>query len=151
MDKIKEIVGLSLIVVWLGSMVYGVITDVMDRNSEQSIQEQIATLNGIEGNLKKLTQYVQQQKDGLKKSEAVLKSLRAQQDNLRPLVEGDRQVIEALFQYQDERNRIVVWKERVIGLFMGIAGSLIATVIWGLIRRRVANKKIQPTANASAD
>jgi hypothetical protein len=55
-------------------------------------------------------------------------------DNLNiSLVKADREVVEAIFTLQEQKERRSAWSERFIGANFGVISSLVATVIWRLI------------------
>ena len=49
------------------------------------------------------------------------------------LVKADREVVEAIFTLQEQKERRSAWSERFIGANFGVISSLVATVIWRLI------------------
>lgn len=112
-------------------------------------QTQIQQLNQTEKNIKQLLQFVESQKMTLRNTEDTISSLRAEQEKLKPLVESDRSVVDAIFRAQDERNSANIWRERWIGFGLGIAASLLASFLWfivTLLLKHRHNKALNPDA-----
>jgi hypothetical protein len=82
-----------------------------------------------------LREFVIEQKESMKQSQQSLSELKAKQEQLKPIIEADQKTIEAIFALQAEKNKKNVWLERAIGFFIGIAGSLVASLIFSYVRR----------------
>ena len=111
-------------------------------------QKQISQLDEMRSNIKKLLKFMDNQKKTLQETEDTISSLRSEKEKLRPLVETDRAIVEALFKAQEERANSNIWRERWIGFGFGVVASLIASFIWfvaSLLIRGKHNKQIQPT------
>ena len=57
---------------------------------------------------------------------------------------------EALLQLQAEKQQSQAWANRLIGFFLGIAGSLIASLLLTVTRRRRSNKANSADAKSHA-
>jgi len=99
-----------------------------------TLTKQIEALDEFEANLASLMVFVDQQKRELRNKEELITRLENEQSRLQPIVEADREVVEAMFRTQAEMQRADVWLDRLIGFFLGIAGSLLATLIWAALR-----------------
>lgn len=122
-----------------------------ERLREQNLtyEKQLETLTQVQSSIDNLKLFVSNQKQQLQEQQAVIQGLKTEKDKLQPLVEADKQVVEALFRIQAERNQSSVWFERLIGFLIGIVSSLVASLIWSAVRLRRSNKVLQPTGPAS--
>lgn len=112
-------------------------------------QTQIHQLNQTESNIKQLLQFVETQKMTLRNTEDTISSLKSEQEKLKPLVESDRSVVDAIFRAQEERNRASIWRERWIGFGFGVAASLFASFLWfvvSLLMKHRHNKALNSDA-----
>ncbi|MEM9509900.1 MAG: hypothetical protein AAGA16_19820 [Cyanobacteria bacterium P01_E01_bin.35] len=95
-----------------------------------SFSKQIDKLNSTEANLKELITFIESQKTQLRQSQDLLESLNEEKNQLEPLVEADRKVVEALFEIQAREVEENKWTERWIGFGFGVVSSIVATTIW---------------------
>lgn len=98
------------------------------QNMNYSVQAQ--KLEETKSNLQALLQFVEEERISLAVSEQALRSLKQQQEQLRPLIESDRETIDALFAAQEARNQTAQSNERWIGFALGVISSLLASFIW---------------------
>ena len=97
---------------------------------------------------------INSQKKALRETEDTISTLKTEREKLQLLVESDKAVVEALFKAQEERTSANVWRERWIGFCFGVLASLLSSFLWFAISILVKgrhNKKMQPTADVSAD
>jgi len=109
--------------------------DNKQKQESLTYEKQIESLNGVVKSIDTLREFVVEQKESLKQSQQSLSELKAKQEQLKPVVEADQRTIEAIFALQAEQNKKNVWLERAIGFFIGIAGSLVASLIFAYVRR----------------
>ena len=95
---------------------------------------QIEQLNQTENGIKQLLSFIEHKKQNIREAEDTVASLKKEQEALKPIVESDKAVVEAIFQAQEKRNLKNVWRERWIGFAFGVAASLLASFIWFVIR-----------------
>lgn len=100
------------------------------RKQNISYQKQVQDLNQTEKSIKSLLVFIDEQKDRLADTEDTINALKSEHQKLKPLVESDRQLVEAIFVAQEERNLASVWRERLIGFGFGVLASLLASTIW---------------------
>jgi hypothetical protein len=110
---------------------------------------QLQRLNATEKSLKDLLEFVSSQRTKLKDAEKVLETLKEEHAKLRPVVEADRKVVEAVLQAQSDQQSVSVARERWIGAGMGVATSMFATflcsvLVWVYRRYRPAVPPIPP-------
>ncbi len=104
-------------------------------------QTQIQQLNQTEINIRQLLQFVESQKSTLRSTEDTINSLREEQEKLKPLVESDRTVVDAIFRAQEERSNGNVWRERWIGFAFGVVSSLLASFLWFIFSLLIKHKR----------
>jgi hypothetical protein len=114
-------------------------------------EKQLEVLDNVQSSIDNLKLFVARQKTQLQEQQAVVEKLKSEQSVLKPVVEANKEVVEALFKLQAQHNSANVWVDRAIGFLLGIVGSLIASIIYTAVRRNRHNKQIQQTADASAD
>lgn len=125
----------------VGFLVLTIIDPFRNKEAERKRQESVSYIGQMESLLKvqvslfELGKFIEQQRERLQESEDLMNSLKAEQEKLKPVVETDRQVVEAILELQSQKSRNEVWKERGIGFFSGILASLIAAFIPRLLSR----------------
>jgi len=103
------------------------------------MQVQIERLNRAGNDLKELEAFFEAQQRKILRSQELLKTLELEQANLQPVVEANRAIVEAVLNAQAASEKRDRWTERLIGFLFGIAGSLIASVIWSRFQRSREN------------
>jgi len=126
--------------VFLGSGLFAGYADSKFRVEEQHRHESLATysqqlqqLDGVQQNLKDLSEFVSQQRTRLQESEQVVSKLQEEKERIEPLVQADRKVVEAVFQLQELRTAGAASLERWIGFALVIGASLLASFIYSVI------------------
>jgi chromosome segregation ATPase len=109
--------------------------DYQKNQNALTYEQQIESLNDVVKSIDTLKEFVVEQKENLKESQKSLSELQAKQDQLKPVIEADQKAIDAIFALQAEQNKKNIWWERAIGFFLGVAGSLVASLIWSYMRR----------------
>jgi len=107
------------------------------REQNLTFEKQLERLENIQSSVKDLADFVSQQQKQLETSRNTLLNLEREKEKLEPIVQADREVVEAVLQLQAEKELSSVWFERGIGFMLGIAGSLIASIIFATIRKRM--------------
>jgi len=102
---------------------------------------QINQLNETEKSLKTLLNFVESQRDKVTQNEQSIKQLETEKQKLEPLVNADREAVEALFKVQEERAKANASQERWIGFGLGILASIIASFIMVIGRYFIASRK----------
>jgi predicted ATP-binding protein involved in virulence len=110
------------------------------RKQSLTYERQLEVLNQVLSNINNLKNFVNLQKNKLQEEQAVFERLKKEKEKLSVVVKADRQIVEALFRIQEERNRTRVWTDRLIGFLLGVISSLVATVFWSAFRVRRTKK-----------
>lgn len=106
------------------------------KEASQTYERQLETLAGVQRSIDNLRDFVAAQRAQLQEQQAVLQGLKEEKEKLQPVVEANKEVVEALFRIQAERNSQGVWLERIIGFALGVVSSLVASLIWSAVRLR---------------
>jgi len=138
-DKFRLIIAVIAVlaatasVVIRGSSMY---LEYKEKQESLVYEKQLASLNDIEKSINTLGKFVRDQKKTLKASRTAVAELQQEHQKLRPVVEADRKVIDALFQLQAEKQQKSIWLDRALGFFLGIASSSIASLLVMRVRRK---------------
>ena len=158
-ELLRKRPALTLIATLIGAGIaaFGIYSDESGRRAaEQHRRESLATytqqlqqLDGIQQNLKDLSDFVSQQRTRLHESEQVVSKLQEEKKRLEPLVQADRKVVEAVFQLQEQRTAGAIGRERWIGFGLGVGASLLASFIYAVVvfvwRKPRKNDAVQDT------
>lgn len=134
-EHIAQVLALMASIIGLLVSAGQVYFDYQKKQEDLTYEKQIESLNNVVKSIDTLREFVVEQKENLTKSQQSLSELKAKQEQLKPVVEADQKTIDAIFALQAEQNRKNVWWERAIGFFIGIAGSLVASLIFAYVRR----------------
>ncbi|SDW28646.1 hypothetical protein [Nitrosomonas oligotropha] len=94
---------------------------------------QVRSLDETRKNLNALIEFVDSQKQQLETSHQALQAIKSEHERMKPLLESDREVIDAIFAAQETRNQSAQSTERWIGFGLGVVASLIASFLWAAI------------------
>jgi 2C-methyl-D-erythritol 2,4-cyclodiphosphate synthase len=153
-DKVRRID--TIIATWVGVMVAitalsgTVIKYFSGESKNPTFEQQISKLNETEQSLKTLMQFVQDQQKKLKESQNVVADLKSQHEKLKPVVDADQKVVDAILDAQATRSNVHVWRERGIGFVLGTLSSMLAAgLIWA--GAKAWNKLRTPPIQAVAE
>ena len=139
--KVQIWITLAAALVAVPFAIYDTSKKEKDRQSNLVYHKQIESLNNVENNIKDLLAFVEIQKKQLRQSQDVLTELKKEEQNLRPIVETDRGVVNAILEAQAKQTKQDLWKDRGIGFALGILASLIASILFSAIRKVRQDKK----------
>jgi predicted PurR-regulated permease PerM len=105
-----------------------------------SYNGQMDELNKVEGSLKNLLSFVNQQKESLSESQTAIHRLKKEEQQLRPVVEADRKLVEAVLASRAQADSRAAWKERAMGFAIGLLSSFLASLIFEYVRRSRASR-----------
>ena len=132
----------TLIIINLPDIVVSIRTaELLIPDKTKPYSTQVEELKNTEKSLRNLQVFVTEQKEKLIESEKILQNLKDEHNKIKPIVEADKRIVEAVFQTQEKRQRISIWVERALSFIIGIGASLIASQIrqWW-VKRKSANK-----------
>ncbi|EQB9045484.1 HNH endonuclease [Vibrio cholerae] len=90
-------------------------------------KSQLSQLDETEKSLRTLLEFVESQRLSVTQRETAIQKLESEKQKLEPLVNADKETVEALFKVQEERAQKNADKERWIGFGLGILASVIAS------------------------
>ena len=112
------------------------------RQTNLSYSAQLNSLNQIEKNLGSLIQYIETQKIKLKESQDVINQLQSEHERLKPIIDADKQVIDAIFGAQEARQQKGRYIGYAISFTVGVISSLTASfIVYVIILRRRKRKE----------
>lgn len=95
----------------------------------------IESIEEIGKQLSQLSQFLEKERARLADTETTIRSLKDEQTKLEPVVRTQRETVEAILAAHSERTARHAWKERVLGFTLGVIASLIASFVYGYLRR----------------
>lgn len=110
------------------------------RAQNLTYERQLEVLDQVQSSISNLKDFVNTQRKQLQDQQAVLEELKSEKQKLQPVVEANKQTVEAIFRIQAERNRAKVWIERLIAFVLGVASSLVASAIYSTVRLRRSSR-----------
>ena len=120
-------------------------------NTKVGMDKKIEELSNIQLALSTLTNYVESQKDNLETLSRQKQSLEVERERIQKILDVDQEKLEALFEYQNAKQRQSAWFEYAISFLVGVLSSSLVTFITISFQNKKHNKSIQPTADAAAD
>jgi hypothetical protein len=88
----------------------------------------ISNITRMGGELNKLSEFLKQEQTKVAQSEAIVKRLQVERNDLKAIVAADRETVNAVLAAQARNNGS--WKERVIGFVSGVAASILAAWLY---------------------
>jgi hypothetical protein len=95
----------------------------------------INDLEKMEESLKSLITFIDNQKNAIIQTKQSIQELQKQKVELEPIILSQKETVEAIFREQDKRNFEYRLIERFIGFGLGVIASIIASILYGLIKR----------------
>jgi len=118
------------------------------RRENLSYVAQGEALNKVKDSLNSLLEFVDSQNVKLRESEDLVNHLKTEQEKLRPIVETNRQVIDAILDLQYQKSRSDVWLDRGLGFLTGILTSVIAAFLLRFFDKTKRVAVMQETAES---
>ncbi len=128
-----------------------------ERKTNLSYTTQLESLNQTEENLKNLISYIDNQKVKLKESQDIITQLESEHARMQPIVNADKEVVDAIFGAQEARQSKSRRLGYIISFVLGVMSSLTATFIVYVIaiRRRkndrLPNQNMDPIVTTPVD
>jgi hypothetical protein len=108
-------------------------TQIKPTDHESQFRDQIDELNKVESSLLSFIEFVRIEKEKVIETENTLLKLRNEKDELEPIVNTNRQTVQAILDVHRRQNEVSVKRERLIGFALGVVSSLAASVLWELV------------------
>jgi hypothetical protein len=103
------------------------------RKDSADFVDQLATLDSTQNNLRQIMEFVENQKSKLKESHDIVDSLEQKKHDLTPIVQAQKEIVDAIFAVQEKRQSDSVSRERWIGFGYGVLASIVASAIWTMV------------------
>lgn len=107
----------------------------------ENYEQQQDILRQTEINLNSLSAFITSKKAEIEATQALIKNLEQEKSELEPIVNANKEVIEAIFTQQRKDFEKSIWIERGISFGLGILASLLASIIWHFVTRFKTPKK----------
>lgn len=136
----RPVLAVFLTINLLGLLTVSIV--LTERNRQQNSQElvnprlaaldtdsQLKELDSIQSGLENLLIFVDEQRKKVLVEQEIVNNLKKEKELLEPIVESDRQIVEALLQIQEQnalRNR---WKDITIGFISGFISEIIVGIL----------------------
>lgn len=104
--------------------------------TNNSIEEKINEIKTIGNSLDQLKEFMGQQKQIIITQEETINKLKKQNIELEPIVNSNQKTVDAIMAESERKVQKSIWKERSIGIFLGIIASLISSLIWSKISKK---------------
>lgn len=127
----------STVAILLGvcaSLIYGIADAESGRKNAPDFvatyEAQLDQIDRVASSVKNLQEFLDAERSRIEASQKAISTLRAEEAALRPVIEAERQAIDAIFALQAEKQAQNVWWERSYGFISGVVASLLASLIW---------------------
>jgi hypothetical protein len=117
-------------IVLLGVAIYYFFFREAEPELASTVQERIAALDRSAAELRGLSEFIADQKRMLEEHERVLQTLRAEEEELSPAIQANRQTVNAILAAEAKRQQDGVWWSRIEGFGMGVLSSMVASLLW---------------------
>jgi tetrahydromethanopterin S-methyltransferase subunit F len=114
------------------------------RLASSSYSQQVIQIRQLENNVTELLSFLDSQKKMLEDTQDTILRLENERKKLKPLVESDKQVVEAIFRAQEDRIASGALRERIIGFALGVLSSLVASFIWLVSVKLISMRRSKP-------
>lgn len=111
------------------------VRDVISTNKHPpppSYELQIKSLDQTRDSVEQLLKFIETQREQLTASQRAIDALKTEEDRLKPLVEADKKVIDAVFAAQEARNEQAQRRQTWLGFVLGVLSSLMASFVWSI-------------------
>jgi hypothetical protein len=120
----------GLVAFW--AFVYLIQTPPRDRAEDYAVI--ITNIEDIGNKLVDLNVFLKRERDRVEVSEATLRRLRDEKTELEPMVTAQRETVNAILAAHAKATASRVWKERFLAFMTGILTSLLATLLFELLK-----------------
>lgn len=98
------------------------------------LTSKIDLLNSVEIDLKQLIKFIQDQRDELSSNEKILTDLKKEHDELKPIIESERDLVNVIIDQVTKTNRLIKIRGYIASFFLGFAASLLASYVFGMFK-----------------
>jgi len=98
------------------------------------LTSKIDLLNSVETDLKRLIKFIQDQRDELSTNEKILTDLKKEHDELKPIIESERDLVNGIIDQVTKTNRSIKIRGYIASFLLGFAASLLASYVFGMFK-----------------
>ncbi|MEP7012903.1 MAG: hypothetical protein ABJC13_21485 [Acidobacteriota bacterium] len=104
-------------------------------SSVSEYSEVIDKISSLGKELGQLGRFLDRERSRVAATEDTIRKLGEERARLEPLVQTNRETVDAILGAHANRAARTAWKERLIGFALGVSASLIASFIYGYFKR----------------
>lgn len=134
LDNWLTLLGLAGTIIWLFN-VYVLQEQVAPNPSTDEYSVVIERIAAMGKQLSELSRFLEKEQARVADTEATIRKLDQEKSKLEPLVQTQREVVEAILTAHSQRTAKRAWKERFLGFGLGVLASLIAAMILEYFKR----------------
>lgn len=144
--KNKELLKVVRITMMLLTVVATTLSTILTyyatKGSPKPYSEQMQQLEDTKKSLQGLIQFIEAEQKRAEETEKVVENLKEEHDKMKPVVEADRKVVDAVLSLQEERRSQNVWWDWSVGFVSGVVSSVVASLlvmagVWLYTKRKV--------------
>ncbi|MFH0988505.1 MAG: hypothetical protein V1799_00640 [bacterium] len=116
---------------------------------DDALKMKVKKIEDIGGTLEDLSEYLQQQKTIIIAQDEQIKKLNKANQDLEPIVKAKQEIVDAIIFEAQKKAEDNSWRDRLIGIAIGIISSLFATLIWHFfLADKWITSRMKPRANS---
>jgi len=113
--------------------------------------EMLERLGTVQTSLKEVDQFISREMTRLKEAQQTVDELTATKDRLRPVVDADKETVDAVLSAYTDSSRRSVWKDRAVGFVLGVVASMVASLILAYVDFNIVFGSDTPDEATSTD
>lgn len=98
--------------------------------SNLELKEKVTRINQIQNSLKELDNFLEDQEQSIQNQQITLEKLKKENNQIEPIVEANRAIIDKIFLEQERRGKWDLWIGLGIGFLLGIPASFVASLLY---------------------
>jgi sensor c-di-GMP phosphodiesterase-like protein len=130
---------ISIIIAVIFSSILSIFSDFFSKDKKlkdnKSIQIKINELDNVKSSLLNLNTFIEEQKTIIIEQQKIIDKLQEKNNELEPIVNSNQKTVDAIIKESERKTKKNIWKERFIGIIMGIISSLIAGFLWKILTK----------------
>lgn len=112
-----------------------------ERNSNlivtnEQLIDKVNQINKIQIGIKELDNFLEDQERSITNQQRLLEKLKKEKNELQPIVEANREVINRIFEEQDRKSKYDMWIGLGLGFLFGIPASFLASIIHDFYKKK---------------
>ena len=99
-------------------------------------EAQLESLNNVQKSLDDLKMFINRHENKLKIEQEALEHMLNQKQTLKPLLQADQDVVDAMFSIQHQKYEEQKWSDRFVSFVVGVVASIIGAFAFSWLKRR---------------